>query len=147
MGVFEVLLALGGVVALYFYNQVNAAGHLVFFPGSITGLSFEGSTPAIDATILIQNTSNVDFTFNSVAGNVYSDGILAGNASSFTPTPVPGNTEGTLHIKIRLLPLSIANDIISAITNGGIKRKLTLDGSVNANGSQVALALEFQIGI
>lgn len=146
MGVIEVMVALGGLVALYFYNQVNAAGHLVFFPGSITGLAFEGSTPVVDATILIQNTSNVDFTFNSVAGNAYSDGILVGNASSFTPTLIASNSEGELHIKFRLLPLGIANDIISAITNGSIKRRLSLDGSVNANGNLVGLKLEFQIG-
>ncbi len=147
MGIVEVLLVLGGVFALNFYNQVSAAGHLVFFPGGITGLAFEDSSPVVSGTIIIQNTSNVEFTFASVAGNVYSDGILVGNASSFTSITVAPNSEGQLSIKIRLLLLSAANDVIDAIQNGYIKKKLTLDGSVNANGTQVPLKLEYQIGL
>lgn len=146
MGVVEVLILLGGAVALYFYNQVNAAGHLVFFPGNLTGLAFEGSTPVINATVLIQNTSNVSFTFNSMAGNVFSDGILVGNASSFAPTTIGPNSEGQFPITFRLLLLSAANSVVDAIQNGYINKKLLLDGSVNANGSSVSLKLEYQTG-
>ncbi len=147
MGVLEVALLLGGVAVAYFLNQANAAGHLVFFPGNLGGLSFEGINPVIQGSILIQNTSNTSFTFNSLAASVTSGDTLVGNVSNFTPITIGPNSEGQLPISVRLLLLGAANDVIDAIQNKYISKKLILDGSVNANGVQVPLKLEYSIGL
>lgn len=147
MGLIEAALLLGGVAVAYFLNLKNAAGHLVFYPGTIQGLSFEGANPVIQGTILIQNTSNVTFTFNSFAASITTGGTLVGNASNFTPVTIGPNSEGQFPIKLTLSLLGVANDIIDAVQNKYITKQISLEGSVNANGIPVPLQLNYSIGL
>jgi len=147
MGVIEVVAVLGGIVALYFLNQSKAAGSLVFYPDNITGLSFEGASPVVQASILVQNPSNTSFTFQSFAASATSDGVLVGNVSNFTPVSIGANSEGLMPIKIRLLLLSAANDVIDAIQNRNVKKKLELKGTINTNGVPVPITLNYEIGL
>lgn len=147
MGVIEVVAVLGGIVALYFLNQKHAADALVFYPDNITGLSFEGASPVVQASILVQNPSNTSFTFQSFAASATSDGVLVGNVSNFTPVSIGANSEGVMPIKIRLLLLSAANDVIDAIQNRNVKKKLELKGTINTNGVPVPIMLNYEIGL
>ncbi len=147
MGVIEIALILGGVAVAYYANLANAAGNLIFYPGSIQGLSFQDATPVVQGSVIIQNTSNATFTFNSVAGNITTNGTLVGNISNFVPVTIGPNSQGELPITIKLSLIGVANDVIDAIQSRNISKKIILDGRVNANGVQVPLNLEYSIGL
>lgn len=146
MGDTGALLLIGGAVALYAFTTARAAGNLIFAPGRITGLSLDGMSPVIIAELKVQNTSNVDFTLNSLAGNLSTDNTLIGNASDFIPAQIKGNSQTIIPITLTLLPLGIVDNIINILVGGYQKKELIFDGSVNANGQQVPLLLKFNIG-
>ncbi len=146
MGVFEAVALVAGVAGLYLWNLRNAASNLNYFPGDITGFSLSGFSPVITADLIVQNTSNVEFTINSLAGNVLSDGTIIGNLSNFTPVRIPANSQGVLPLTFTLQPLGVVNDIISIITGGSGQRNFVLQGSVNANGIQQTLSVPYKVG-
>lgn len=143
----DVLLILAGAAGIYIWNLSRAANNLTYFPGNITGISLDGLTPVVYATLVIQNTSNLTFTINSLAGSVTSNGTLIGNVSDFVPVTVPANSQGQIPLTLRLQPLGLANDIIAILTGGVGKRDLVVAGSVNANGMQQAFSLTYNVGV
>lgn len=143
----EVLAALGVMAGLYFYNVQKSAGNLVFFPGNITGLQLNGYSPVILAELVVQNTSNLSFTVNSLAASVSSNGTLIGNVSNFTPITVPGNNQATIPLQLVLQPIALVNNIIGIITGGSGKTEIKIDGSTNADGIQVPISLTYKLGL
>jgi len=146
MGVFEAVAIVAGVAGLYLWNLSRAASNLIFFPGSITGFSLSGFSPVITAELIVQNTSNIEFTINSLGGNVLSDGTIIGNFSNFSPVRIPANSQGAIPITFVLQPLGVVNDIIQIITGGSGQRNILVDGSVNANGVQAPFSVPYNVG-
>jgi hypothetical protein len=146
MGVFEAVVLVAGVTGLYLWNLARAASNLTYFPGEITGFSLSGFSPVITADLIVQNTSNVEFTINSLAGNVLSDGTIIGNLSNFTPVRIPANSQGVIPLTFTLQPLGVVNDIIQIITGGSGQRNLMVQGSVNANGMQQPFSVPYNVG-
>lgn len=146
MGGIEALLLLGGFTLLYFGNKAYSAGNLTFFPHRFTGMAFEGITPVATIELIVQNTSNTDFTLNSLSGNVLVQNTLVGNVGNFSPVYIPGNSETVIPLKIRFLLISLVDDIIAAFQTGHFDKELVFDGTVNANGVQVPLNLTYKIG-
>lgn len=147
MSGFEVLAALGLVAGVYFWNLYRAAGNLVFFPGSITGLSLDGLSPVIQAEMIVQNTNNVSFTVMSIAASVTSNGTLIGNVSNFSPFQIPGNSQATIPLTLVLQPIALVNNIIGIVTGGSGKTELQISGSLNADGIQAPIALTYKLGV
>lgn len=143
----DVLLALGVVAGLYFFNLYRAADNLVIFPGNITGFSLSGISPEITAEIVVQNTNNISFTVASIAASVSSNGTLIGNVSNFTPTEIPGNAQTVIPLKIQLQPVALVNNIIGIITGGSGSTEIVVNGSLNANGIQAPIALTYKLGL
>jgi len=146
MGVFEAVAIVAGIAGLYLWNLRNAASNLTYFPGDITGFSLSGFSPVITADLVVQNTSNVDFTINSLAGNVLSDGTIIGNLSNFTPVRILANSQGVIPLTFTLQTLGVVSEIIAIITGGSGQKNLVLQGSVNANGIQQAIAVPYKVG-
>lgn len=149
MGGLEALLLIAGVAGLYFWTQKNAAEHLVYIPGRILNLSLNSGSPVVTAELVIQNTSNVDFTINSIAGNVTSNDTIIGNISDFVPVVVPANAQGSLPLNLTLIPIGIVNQIISILSGNSGPTQIPLDiaGSANVNGIQVPFELNYKIGV
>jgi hypothetical protein len=147
MGGLEVLLLLAGAAGLYFWNLSKAAGNLIYFPGNITGFRLDGISPVIYVDLIIQNTNNVSFTINSLAGNVLSDSTVIGNIANFTPIEVAGNSQTEIPLTLVLQPIAIVGDLIAIITGGVGKRNLQVHGTVNANGIQEGFDLNYNIGV
>lgn len=143
----EVVLLIAGVVVLYFANLSRAAGNLLYDPGNITGFSLSGISPIIYAELIVQNTSNVSFTINSLAGTVSTDSTVIGNISDFTPVSIPGNTQGVLPLTLKLQPIGLVSDIIALITGGTGSKNLKIEGTVNANGIQEPFSLSYKLGV
>lgn len=145
----EALLLIGLAVGIYINTQQKAAENLVYFPGNAgipTGFAFEGATPVLTGELIVQNTSNVDFTINSLAGNVSTDGTLVGNISNFEPVTIRANSQAKLPLHLALFPYGIVDNIINSFFGGAQKRELLIDGSANANGQQVAINLKYTVG-
>lgn len=139
------ILLLGGAAGLYLWTLSKAAGNLIYLPGSFTGFEW-GLSPEISATLIVQNTSNLSFTINSIAANVLSDGTQVGNVKSFVPTEIPSNSEAAVPIILTMQPIGIVNEIISIMTGGVGGRTVVISGSVNANGLQQAFSVEYKLG-
>lgn len=139
----EVLLILAAGLGLYLFTTARAASNLVYFPGDITGLSFGGAT----ADLIVQNTSNLEFTIYSLSASVSSGDTLIGNISDFTPVIIPANNQVAIPLTIRFFALGIIDDLLSAFTTRSYKRTITVSGTVNANGQQVPINLTYSIGI
>lgn len=146
MGGIEALLLLGGFAMLYFGNKARAAGNLTFFPNRITSMAFEGINPVATLELLVQNTSNTNFTLYSLSGNVLVQSTLVGNVSYFSPVNIPGNSQAVVPLTIRLLSISLVDDIITTFQTGQFAKDMVFEGAVNANGVQVPLHLVFKIG-
>jgi len=148
MGGLEALLLIGGIAGLYFWNLKRAAENLQYIPGRILNLALNAGSPQITVELIIQNTSNVDFTINSLAGNVTANGTLIGNVADFMPVIVPANNQGSLPLTLTLQPLGIVNQII-AILSGNNSGQVTFDvaGAVNANGIQQPFTLNYKVGM
>lgn len=140
------VILLAGAAGLYFWNLSKAAGNLIYFPGNITGFQLDGISPVIHVDLVIQNTNNVSFTINSLAGNVLSNSTVIGNVANFSPVEVAGNSQTAIPLTLVLQPLALVGDIISIITGGVGKRDLQVQGSVNANGIQESFTLNYKIG-
>lgn len=138
----EVLLILAAGLGLYLFTTARAASNLLYYPGDISGLSFSGAT----FDLVVQNTSNVEFTIYSLAASVFSNGTLIGNISDFTPAVIPANNQVAIPLYAKFLQLSIINDLLSAFGTGSYSRTITIKGSVNANGQQVPIDLTYSIG-
>lgn len=146
MGGFEALLLLIGGVWLYTSTVQKAAGNLIFVPGNIHSVDLQGFSPVLVVNLFVQNTSNVDFTLNSLAATITSEGTQVGNVSNFNAVLIPGNSQTTVPLHLSLFPLGIVDNIIHALSGGSVKREFIIDGSVNANGQQVPLKLNFKVG-
>ena len=142
-----VLLVLGGAAALYYVNLSRSAGNLNYLPGNVTGFSLSGISPIIYADLIVQNTSNVTFTINSLSANVLTDSTRIGNLANFTPVQIPGNSQGVIPLTLQLEPLTLVNDIIGIITGGSGKKNLIIQGTVNANGIQAPFSLSYKLGV
>lgn len=140
------LLLLAGAGGLYLWSLSKAAGNLIYLPGSFTGFSFSGISPEISATLVVQNTSNLSFTINSIAANVLSNDTQIGNVKSFVPTEIPSNSEASVPIVLTMQPIGLVNEIISIMTGGVGTRDVVITGSVNANGLQQAFSVNYKLG-
>lgn len=147
MGGLDALLLIGAAAGLYVWSTTHAAGNLIYKPGGVTGMNFTILNTVATVDLIVQNTSNVDFTINSLAANAYTDGTLVGNVSNFYPVTVAGNSQGAIPLTIELYNLSIVDQIVGAFQNRQQKKELKLDGTVNANGFQAPFNLTYTVGL
>lgn len=146
------MLLLGGaaVAAYVLFSKARAASTLIFSPGNITGIRMEGSTPIVDLTLRVQNTSSSGFTLESLAGNVTlqesGKEYYIGNVSSFVPTPIFANSSVLVPVQLRLQPLGVVQGLITAFQSGGTKRIIHVDGFANAGFVRAPVVVDFTIG-
>lgn len=128
-------------------NKVNAAITMIFFPGTVQGVSFVGISPVLTFSVIVQNTSNVDVTINSIAGNVFSNTQLIGNVSTFTPVFLRANSQNTITLTSQLSALGVVNDLIRAISTGNFSQDLQFTGFANVSGYQMPINVSYQVGL
>jgi hypothetical protein len=145
----EKLLLAGGLFAfIYFWGSKGlAASNLVFYPGSVSGMSFNGSTPTVQFTMQVQNTSGTDLTINSFAGNIFSSDTLIGNVYNFTPVLIPAGSMAVITVNAQLNAVSIVNDIIRAFQMKNFSENLDVNATANVQGIQVPVNLSFNVGL
>jgi hypothetical protein len=142
----RVVLGAAAVYALYHVYKLNATGKLNFYPGTVQSIEFVGSSPYLSFTLLVQNTSSVEVTINSLAGNIYSGNTLLGNIFQSSPIVVPANSQASPVITAQLSLVSIVNDLIRAFDFKDFQEKISFEGNANVGGVQIPLDLQFTIG-
>lgn len=118
---------------------------LNFYPGKVKGLNWNGGKPTMTVELLIQNTSNQDYTLNSMAGNLYANGTLVGNLSVFNPVSIKRNSQTILDVQIKMLLIGMLDNIIDAITNGAYKVTLELDSYANVDNLQIPVDITYKV--
>lgn len=141
-----ILFGLAGLVGYELLSKASAAGTLTFYPGQLHSLDFDGATPIITVQLLAQNTSNKQFTMQSLAGNVFTENYLVGNISSFNPVTIAPNKQTIIPLRIRLSLIGIVNQIIDAIQTHNFQMTLQVESYVNVDGIQQPLNLNFKVG-
>lgn len=142
-----VILGAIGLYLAFQYERLKAVGNLIFFPGQVSNIGFDNTVPTITFTIQAQNTSSVPIQLDSLAGNLFVNGTLIGNISSFVPTLVPGNGQAPIPVKATLMILGVVNDIIQSFINKSSSQQILVEGFTNVQGVQVPLTLQMGIGL
>jgi LEA14-like dessication related protein len=128
-------------------SKANAAGNLVFIPGTISDIGVGDADPYMTISVIAQNTSNTSLLLNSFAGNVYANGTLIGNVSNFSGVVVPANTQASIPMQVLLLPLGIVSDLIQAFKNKSTAQSISIQAKANVNGFQVDVPLNFMLNV
>ena len=141
-----ILIGAAGIAAFVFYSKARALADLVVTPGPINDMGFQDATPVASVTVLAQNTSSTGILINSFAGNVFSNDILIGNAFSFSPVLIPGNSQTPVVINIQFKALGIVSDLINAFQSNNFSQNIKVAGYANVSGWQLPLNLDFRFG-
>jgi hypothetical protein len=141
-----VALGLGGIVLYTLFAKASAVGTLNFYPASVKNIHFDGPTPVMRVGLAVQNTSNQKFVLRSLAGSLYSNNTLCGNAAFFTEQTILPNSQIILNIDIRLSFLGVVNEIIQAFQYNNFKKELEFEGYVNIDNYQVPLNIKYTVG-
>lgn len=140
------LLLGGALVAYNAFAKGSALQTLNFYPKSISSIKFDGVTPVMRFGLAIQNTSNQRMVLRSFAGNLYANGLLIANVSSYNLTPVAPNAETVLMITARLSLLGIVQDIIQAFNGNGLKQEIELDARANIDRYNIPIKIKYSVG-
>jgi len=140
------LFAAGGVLLYNALSKGRAATLLNFYPKSVDGIAFRGLSPEITFTLICQNTSNQVINFNSLAGNLYSNGYYIGNLSHFTSHRITGNSEVSIKLTARLAMIGIVQDLVKAFQGGGFTQMVEFKGQANIDKYQVPVTFKYKIG-
>jgi hypothetical protein len=142
------LIALGavGLIAAVLWSKARAAGTLIFQPGRVQNIGFDGTSPVIQLSLIVQNTSSSGFTLESLAGNIISDSYIIGNFSNFQPIHINANSETVVPISIRLGMIGLVQDLITSFATGDFTKRITLQGFVNAGFVRAPLNVSYLIG-
>ena len=143
----RIILGAAVVYGLYRAYLLNATGNLVFYPGKVEAMHFEGASAVLSFSLQVQNTASQDVVINSLAGNIFAkDSSLVGNLSQMEPFVVPANGQAFQILQARLGMLAIVNDLIRAFQYQNFQEKITFEGSANCGGIQIPLQLSYTIG-
>ena len=143
-------MGVGALVVGSLYIKGRALSNLVFSPGQISAIHFDGVTPIIEFSVLVQNTNSASIPLNSIAGNVFAkDGnetTQLGNIYNFQPTVIQGNaaTYLTLYCRCQVIPL--VQQVISAFQYKNNQQQLIIQATANINGVQFAVP-EFVLAV
>lgn len=140
------LVGVAGFLAYSLLRKGAAATDLLFFPDGIKGFYFKNGSPIVRFGMRVQNTSNQNFTINSFACNVTSNGTTIGNASFFGAQGIAANSQTVLVIEIQLFALSIVQEIINAISTKNFQFPLQLTGTANVDGLVIPVNLNYTAG-
>lgn len=139
------LLVGGALLAYNAFAKGTALKTLNFYPKSVNDIQFDGPTPVIKFGLAIQNTSGQKMVLRSLAGNLYANGNLIGNISSYQILNINANSETVLRLNVRLSLLGIVEDIIQAIRGGGAQVALKFEAMANVDHYQVPIDISYKI--
>lgn len=142
-----VLLTAGGFIAYNLFVKGHSLSTVNFYPDKVQSVNIVSGTPYMVVGLLVQNTSNSKLVVNSVAGNVYANDTLIGNAANFSPYAINPNSQGMMYLSIRFSVLGIVNDIFDAFQNKNFTQNMVFDGFANVDNFQVPIKITYKVGL
>lgn len=137
------MLGAAALIGYGIYSKGRALSNLIFSPGQINAIHFDGATPVIELSILAQNTNSASVPINAIAGNIYTqDGTgqtLIGNIYNFQPTLIQGNAATWLTLYCRCQIVGVVNEVISAFQYKNNTKNLIIQATANVSGIQFAV--------
>ena len=123
-----------------------SAGQILWYSDGIQKLTFEGATPVLQIRMRAMNTGNVRYTLYAFAADVESNDTVIGNASFFATQVIEPRSQVILLVNIRLMPLSIVNDLVTAFQTKNFQFKIEVNGTANVNNLQLPVNLTYNVG-
>ena len=119
----------GGVLLISAVAKGAIARNLNFV---VTGLRVGGTVlqPVLYVILGAQNPSSLDYTIQSLSGNVYVNDKLIGNASQFQEVTLKANSQTAYEISVQLSILVLSSEVL-ALFQGNIRGDLRIQGTVN----------------
>lgn len=138
----------GGLAAVAYaiFTRVRAAGNLIFIPGQVLAMGYQGGVTLLTFSVQVQNTSSTSLQINSFAGSVYSSGTLVGNVYNFLPIQIPGNSMVVMQVQVQLMALGLVDRIVQAFQTKNFSQDITVDGYVNTLSFQVPVNFTMKVG-
>jgi len=140
------LLIGGALLAYNAFAKGNALQTLNFYPKKVSNIRIDGVTPVMTFGLAVQNVSNQSMVLHSLAGNLYANGILIGNVSSWVPTRINANSETVLQITVRLSLLGVVQDIIRAFNGDGWQQNIEFDARANVDRYNIPIKITYKVG-
>jgi LEA14-like dessication related protein len=133
----------GGVLLIGAIAKGAIARNLNFV---ITGLRIGGTVlqPVLYVILGVQNPSSLDYTIQSLSGNVYVNGSLIGNASKFDEVTLKANSQTKYEIAVQMSILVVSTTIL-ALFQGTIAGNLVIQGTVNVEHVPVPIDVTYKI--
>jgi hypothetical protein len=138
-----------GLAVFIGYSLIRSgasAGNILWYGDGIQKLTFEGVTPVLQIRVRAMNTGNVRYTLHAFAADVEANDTVIGNASFFTSQVIEPRSQVVLLVNIRLMPLSIVNDLITAFQTKNFQFKIEVNGTANVNNLQLPVNLTYNVG-
>lgn len=129
------------------FQRKAAAGALNFLPGTVRDIAFDGSTPVLTASLIVQNTSSQQFILKAIAGDLYSNGYWVGNISYWQPQTIAATRQTEIRLQIRLGLIGIVQDIINAFQYNNTTQVLKFVANANVDNIQVPIDIKYKIGL
>jgi LEA14-like dessication related protein len=141
------ILTAAGLLVASTLIKAQAAGNLNFYPQGVSDVGLQSGTPVVVVRIRVQNVGGTNLILRSIAGNVYCNSVLIGNAEQFNAIQFAPNSVSYLTINLRLSWIGIVQDILNAWNNQSLAQTVEWDMRFAVDGLPVqAQKLTFKIG-
>jgi len=124
------LLGIGGYLVVRYFGNLGVAVNTISFILKKVEIKAINN---IVVTLTVQNVSNATLSVNSMAGDIFLNGIELASISDFTQRTVPGNSAIDVPINVRPAYGSLSQQI-TALLNGKTNMDFTIQGNANVNG-------------
>lgn len=116
------IIIIAGIAALYFIGKSRLMKLKVLFRGfKVTGKIW---APKFNIKFGLQNPTSETANLESIVGEVYANGKVIANVSTFQPLTIKANNETPLNLIAEPVGISIAKTVIEFIKT---KNKLNID--------------------
>lgn len=141
-------LALAGAAVILFYPKLQLGKKAKFY---FKGIGLKGKKAV--AKIAIQNPTNAQATLLSLAGDLYANGKLVSQVSSFDKKIILPNQETVLDFEFSPSVLGIVDFVSSTLQNifkpkdkrQKMKLAFKFDGSANVDGFSIPVKLDYNV--
>lgn len=134
------------LLAFNFLSKAVSLSRINILPGGISDFKFNGTVPVATVSMIVQNAGNQSAVIRSIVGNVFADGYLIGNVSSFQPQSIAANSESNIAVNIRFGLFGIVNDLINAFQTGSYSQDIEFDAVANVDGVQIPIQFTYKVG-
>ena len=138
------LVILAGATALYFIAKKSLSSKLLF---QIDNLGSKGKwyNPIIVISLRVLNPSNQSAKLNSITGELFLNGKLISNVTSFVPQNISAKAESIIKLEAQPGITGAASLLLDILQNKKAGYKIKFDGNANVDGIVVPINQSFAI--